>query len=354
METAIKSFAIKGTPISCNPYGEGHINHTYLVETDSGSRYILQHLNQTVFKDCKGLMNNVFMVTDYLSKQYDDPRSSLHLIPTTDGKPYLVDQDGEYWRVYDFVEDSICLQTSRSLDDFKSSGSAFGAFQSALAGFPADTLTETIPNFHNTPARYVQFKASLEKDPLGRTAEVKDEIDFILSREQDASYLQSRMESGELPLRVTHNDTKLNNILFDANTNEALCIIDLDTIMPGLVAYDFGDSIRFGASTGVEDEKDLSKIEMSMEHYKAYCDGFIPAIPGLSPAEIRSLPYGAKIITLENALRFLMDYIDGDTYYKIARPEHNLDRARTQIKLVSDMEAKFDQMMEIAEAYINN
>ena len=352
METAIKCFNLNGNPISFEKYGSGHINNTYLVVTDTGKRYIMQRLNNTVFKNCKGLMENVFNVTNYLSEMYDDPRRSLHLIPTNDGNPWFVDSEGAYWRVYDFVEDSVCLQTARSLEDFRNSGSAFGAFQAALTGFPADTLTETIPNFHNTPARYQQFKASLERNASGRMDEVKEEIDFILSREEDASYLQSRLMSGILPLRVTHNDTKLNNILFDAKTNDPLCIIDLDTIMPGLIAYDFGDSIRFGASTGAEDEKDLSKIEMSLDYYKAYCDGFIPACPGITPEEIRSLPYGAKIITLENALRFLMDYIDGDTYYKIARPEHNLDRARTQIKLVSDMEAKFDQMKEIVEAYI--
>ncbi len=354
METAIQSFLFDGNPISSKKYGEGHINQTYLVVTDKGKRYIMQRLNDTVFKDCEGLMRNVDAVTSFLAKKYDDSRRCLHLIPTKDGKAWFVDKEGKHWRVYDFVEESVCLQSPRSLDDFKNSGAAFGNFQAALLEFPASTLSETIPNFHNTPARYVQFKESLIRNVAGRIDEVKEEIDFILSREEDASYLQNKLNSGVLPLRVTHNDTKLNNVLFDEKTNDALCIIDLDTIMPGLIAYDFGDSIRFGASTGAEDEKDLSKIEMSLERYKAYCDGFIPACPGISPEEIRSLPYGAKIITLENALRFLMDYIDGDVYYKIARPEHNLDRARTQIKLVSDMESKFHQMLKIAEAFIKS
>ena len=352
METALKSFCFDGKPISSEKYGEGHINQTYLVVTDAGKRYIMQRLNHVVFKDPNGLMGNVDAVTSFLAKKYDDPRRSLHLIPTVNGDKWLIDPEGEYWRVYDFVEDSVCLQMARSPEDFKNSAAAFGAFQSALIDFPADTLCETIPNFHNTPARYEQFKESLKRNASGRADEVKEEIEFILSREKDAAYLQERLENGILPLRVTHNDTKLNNVLFDEATGNALCIIDLDTVMPGLVAYDFGDSIRFGASTGAEDEKDLSKVEMDLELYKVYCDGFVPACPGLTAEEIRSLPYGAKIITLENALRFLMDYIDGDVYYKTSRPEHNLDRARTQCKLVSDMESKFEEMKSICEAYI--
>ncbi len=352
METVLNSFSLNGNPISCERYGEGHINQTYLVVTDTGKRYIMQRLNQVVFKDPKGLMENVHAVTSFLANKYDDPRRSLHLVPTKDGASWLVDEEGHYWRVYDFVEDTVCLQKARSPEDFRNSASAFGDFQAALLDFPADSLTETIPNFHNTPSRYVQFKESLDKNPLSRAEEVKEEIEFILSREADASYLQSRLEGGVLPLRVTHNDTKLNNILFDAKSEDALCIIDLDTVMPGLVAYDFGDSIRFGASTGAEDEKDLSKVNFDMELYKVFADGFIKACPGLSAEEIRSLPYGAKIITLENALRFLMDYIDGDPYYQIAYPDHNLDRARTQIKLVSDMEDQFEEMKAVCEAYI--
>ncbi len=352
MESALKSFGFKGNPISCERYGEGHINQTYLVVTDEGNRYIMQRLSRNVFKDREGLMRNVEAVTSFLADKYEDPRRSLHLIPSVGGRAWFVDEEGEYWRTYDFVEGSICLQKPRSTEDFKNSASAFGNFQADLIDFPAETLTETIPNFHNTPARYERFKESIEKNASGRADEVREEIEFILSREKDASYLQDGLKEGRLPLRVTHNDTKLNNVLFDEKTDKPLCIIDLDTIMPGLIAYDFGDSIRFGASTGAEDEKDLSKIQMDLDLYKAYCEGFISSCPGITEEEIRSLPYGAKIITLENALRFLMDYIDGDVYYKIARPEHNLDRARTQCKLVSDMENKFDIMKNICEAYI--
>ncbi len=352
MNSILSKFCFDGNPISCEKYGHGHINHTYLVVTDTGRRYILQRLSQVVFKDPADLMSNVAAVTSFLSGKYDDPRRSLHLVPTIGGESWHVDDDGEYWRVYDFVEGSTCLQLPRSPEDFRNSAAAFGDFQASLAGFPVEDLCETIPNFHNTPKRYEQFKASIERNAAGRVDEVKEEIAFILDREEAASHLQSRLENGILPLRVTHNDTKLNNVLFDEVTGEALCIIDLDTVMPGLVAYDFGDSIRFGASTGAEDEKDLSKVSMDIELFRVYCDGFIPACPSLSPEEIRSLPYGAKIITLENALRFLMDYLDGDVYYQIARPEHNLDRARTQCKLVYDMESKFDEMKAICEAYI--
>ena len=353
METAIQSFCYEGDPVSCEKYGHGHINRTYLIVTDIGKRYILQRLSRSVFKDCAGLMENVKAVTTFLAKKYDDPRRSLHLVPAVNGDCYFVDEEGQYWRVYEFVENSVCLQAARTSRDFQNSAAAFGAFQAALIDFPAETLNETIPNFHNTPVRYEQFKASIRRDAAGRVKEVAEEIDFILSREDEASFLQNQLREGKLPLRVTHNDTKLNNVMFDAETGEAICIIDLDTVMPGLVAYDFGDSIRFGASTALEDEKDLSKVEMSLDLYRAYCDGFLPACPDLTVEEIRSLPYGAKIITLENALRFLMDYLDGDVYYNIARPEHNLDRARTQCKLVADMEKKFDQMREICEAYIS-
>ena len=353
MEDIIKSFCFNGNALSFEPYGEGHINNTYLVITDTGKRYILQRLSRAVFKDRDALMENVIAITSFLAKKYEDPRRSLHLIPVTTGKKYFVDGDGEYWRAYDFIEDSITLQTPRNLEDFKNSASAFGGFQKALIDFPAGSLHETIPNFHNTPARYRQFKESIERNTAGRLDQVQKEVDFILSREKGASLLQEQLKEGILPLRVTHNDTKLNNVLFDAATGEAICVIDLDTVMPGLVAYDFGDSIRFGASTAAEDELDLSKVTIDLNLFAAYCEGFIPSCPGLTPAEIRSLPYGAKIITLENALRFLMDYLDGDVYFKIARPQHNLDRARTQCKLVEDMEAKFATMVQICDSFIN-
>ena len=352
MNRVLERFCLNGRPLSCTPYGEGHINLTFLVVTDTKKRYILQRLSRAAFADIPGLMRNVTAVTEFLSGQSTDERSSLHLIPTLDGATWCRDGEGEYWRLYDFVEDSLCLQTPESPEDFYQSAVAFGQFQCRLRDFPAETLCETIPNFHNTPDRYRKFHLAVDADAAGRLASVMPEVRFLLDREEDAGALQRMRERGELPVRVTHNDTKLNNVMLDAVTRKALCVIDLDTVMPGLVAYDFGDSVRFGASTAAEDEKDLSRVEMSLDLYETYARGFIPACGGLTAAEIESLPLGAKIMTLENGMRFLTDYLEGDHYYHIAYPEHNLDRCRTQLKLVSDMEKKWDRMTESIRRYL--
>ncbi len=352
MNEILSRFVLSGKPVSCELYGRGHINRTYLVTTDSGAAYILQRVNRTVFHDIPGLMRNIAAVTAYLSAQGGDRRSSLHLIPTREGGSYYVDGEGETWRVFDFVEDSICLQAAETPEDFYRSAVAFGTFQRMLKDFPAETLCETIPNFHNTVDRYRIFHETLAADPLGRAAGVQAEIDFVLAREAEAGALQKLRESGELPLRVTHNDTKLNNIMFDRKTRAPLCIIDLDTVMPGLVSYDFGDSIRFGASTGAEDEKGLDKIAVDLRLYRSYADGFIPACGSLSRLEIETLPLGSKLMTLECGLRFLTDYLDGDHYFGIARPEHNLDRARTQFKLVADTEKKWDAIRAIVREHL--
>ena len=349
MEQILHAFALPGRAVSCEPYGQGHVNRTYLVTLEDGREYILQQLSRTAFHDIPGLMENVAAVTKFLAAQSDDPRACLRLLPTTDGRDYLVDRAGEYWRMFDFVPDSVCLQRAESPDDFYQSAVAFGSFQRMLRGFPAETLHETIPNFHNTPDRYRKLHAALNADALGRAKDVRPEIDFALARETDAAALQNMRDNGTLPLRVTHNDTKLNNVMLDAKTHEALCVIDLDTVMPGLAAYDFGDSIRFGASTGAEDEKDLSRIAVDLELYRIYTEGFVPACGGLTDAELDSLPLGAKLMTLECGVRFLTDYLEGDRYFAIARPEHNLDRARTQFKLVSDMEKKWNELCSIVK-----
>ena len=349
MEKAVYHFEFQGRPVSCEPYGHGHINRTYLVVTDAGVRYILQRINQVAFRDVPALMENVVSVTRFLAERCSDPREYLHLVPTLSGDHFHRDEDGEYWRAYDFIENSLCLQNARDEEDLFQSAIGIGRFQHMLHEFPAKTLHETIPNFHNTPDRYRIFHDVLKKDRLGRAQHVHREIDFVLSREEDVRRLQEQREQGILPVRVTHNDTKLNNVMLDAETGKALCVIDLDTVMPGLVAYDFGDSIRFGASTGAEDEKDLSKIEMSLSLYEVFTRGFLSACGTLTPAEISSLPHGAKTMTLECGLRFLTDYLDGDRYFATSREEHNLDRARTQFKLVSDMEKKWEEMTEITE-----
>ena len=349
MEAILQRFCLSGRPLTSERFGQGHINQTYLVTTDSGRRYILQRLSRAAFHDIPALMSNVAAVTSFLATRSSDERQTLHLIPAIDGGDWVKDEAGEAWRVYDYVEDSVCLQVPESPEDFYQSAVAFGSFQRMLADFPAETLHETIPNFHNTPDRYRIFREKLVADPLGRAAGVQREIDFVLEREEEAAALQRMRERGELPLRVTHNDTKLNNVLFDEKTRKALCVIDLDTVMPGLVAFDFGDSIRFGASTGPEDEKDLDRIGLDLSLYRRFTEGFIPACGVLTPREIETLPLGAKVMTLECGLRFLTDYLDGDHYFGIARPEHNLDRARTQFKLVEDTERRWSEIGDIIE-----
>ncbi len=351
MKDVISQFSLRGNAVSCERYGQGHINRTYLVVTDAGQRYILQRLSRAAFHDIPALMENVAAVTAFLSERTADPRGSLHLVPTREGGTYFRDGEGEYWRVYDFVEDSLCLQAPEIPEEFAQSAVAFGSFQRMLKDYPAETLHETVPDFHNTPDRYRRFRAALAADAVGRAAGVRREIDFALEHEEEGSLLQTMRVRGELPLRVTHNDTKLNNVMLDAVTRKALCVIDLDTVMPGLVAYDFGDSIRFGASTGPEDEKDLSRISMSMDRFRLFAGRFIPACGELTRQEVETLPLGAKIMTLECGLRFLTDYLEGDRYFGIAYPEHNLDRTRTQFRLVADMERKRDEMQKAVREY---
>ena len=343
-------FQTKGAALSCEPYGNGHINATYLVKTDE-EQYILQRINHHIFQDVPGLMRNVERVTAFLAEKDPDPRHSLHLVPAKDGAAYL-EAEGEFYRMYDFVHDSICLDAPETDEDFYQSAVAFGSFQRQLADFPANELSETIPRFHDTPNRYRALRAAIEKDALGRAASCREEIEFALAREADAAVMINLLAAGELPLRVTHNDTKLNNVMLDAKTRRPLCVIDLDTVMPGLAANDFGDSIRFGANTGAEDEKDLKKISLSLARYEAFARGFLEACgKALTPKEIETLPWGAKLMTLECGVRFLTDYLEGDTYFRIHRPEHNLDRTRTQFALVADMEKKWTQMCDIVKEF---
>ena len=345
----LNQFRLDAPAVSCERYGCGHINETYLVVTESGHRYILQKISNRAFPDVPGLMENISAVTEYLHTQISDPYGALTLIPTTDGKVYYHHGENSDWRVYDFIEGSICLQAPETPEDFYQSAIAFGTFQQQLAGFPAETLHETIKNFHNTPDRYRIFKEVLAKDVMGRAKDVQPEIDFVLAHEEVAGKLTGMLKEGKLPLRVTHNDTKLNNVMLSDTTRTPLCVIDLDTTMPGLSAYDFGDSIRFGAATAAEDEKDLSKVTMSLDLFRTFTKGFLKACPGLTEEERYALPLGAMTMTLECGTRFLTDYLDGDHYFGIHYPEHNLDRCRTQFKLVSDMETKWDEMMKIIE-----
>ncbi len=341
-------FRLDSAAESFQVFGNGHINETYLVTSERGTKYIIQKVNQSVFTKPEQVMANILAVTEHIRRKNPDPRSTLSVIEANNGNCYFRTEDGDFWRVYDFISDSICLEAAESLRDFYESAVGFGTFQKMLSDFPADMLYETIPDFHNTADRYRKFRAAIETDALGRAASVRREIDFFLEREEDGCRLGELLEEGKIPLRVTHNDTKLNNVMLDAITRKALCVIDLDTVMPGLAVNDFGDSIRFGASTAAEDEQDLEKVWMDLNLYRTYAEGFLFACgESLSNTEIDNLALGAKTMTLECGMRFLTDYLAGDTYFRIHRPLQNLDRARTHIKLVSDMETKWDIMNAI-------
>ena len=336
--------------VSVKPHGSGHINRTFAVETAGAQKYILQKINTEIFKDVEGLMENVVNVTDYLrgqiAKEGGDPeRGTMRALPTVDGKYYFKDAEGGCFRVYRLIDDVISLDQAENEEALYASGLAFGRFQAQLADYPAQTLHETIPDFHNTPKRYQAFEKAVEEDCCKRAASAAAEIAFIKARKAQTEILTDLLKAGELPLRLTHNDTKLNNVLLDPQTYEAVCIVDFDTIMPGLTAYDFGDAIRFGANTAVEDEPDTSRVSLSLPLYKAYVKGFMEGCgERLTPKEIETLPLGAKTITLEQGIRFLTDYLQGDTYYQTSHEGQNLDRCRTQLALVADMEQKWDEM----------
>ena len=347
MNEVLKAYDLEGRPISCTRYGSGHINETWLVVTSRPHLYILQKINSFVFPDTEGLMQNVIRVTRNLREKEPDPRRALQLVPCRDGRLYVRLGD-ETWRIYEFITGSVCLDQAETMEDFRQSGYAFGYFQEQLADFPAEELVEVIPGFHDTPRRYQALRRAVEEDKAGRAASCREEIAFYLEREQSAGVLTDMLRKGELPLRVTLNDTKLNNVMLDEETHEALCVIDLDTVMPGLAANDFGDSIRYGASTAAEDEKDLDKVRLSMPLYEAFTGGFLAACGGsLTPRELATLPEGARLMTLECGARFLTDYLQGDVYFRVARPEHNLDRTRTQMKLVREMEDHWQEMHRI-------
>ena len=361
LEDALYAFGF-GTQCSyVKPFGEGHINETYAVymPTDAGDEfaYILQRVNNNVFKDPAGVMENIFGVTEYLRnvirEEGGDPdRETLSCIKTKNGCTYFEDNEGQPWRCYNYISDSVCYQLVEDPEQFYQSGNSFGHFLKQLGNYPASSLKETIPDFHNTVKRFENFEKALKRDIKNRAVSCKPEIAFALDRKQDCKVLVEQQENGTLPLRVTHNDTKLNNILFDAKTGKGLCIIDLDTIMPGLAANDFGDSIRFGAATAEEDERDLDKMHFDISLYELYVKGYLEATRDvLTPEEIESLPWGARLMTLECGIRFLTDYLEGDTYFKTAYPEHNLVRARTQFRLVDEMEQQFDKMQEIVRNY---
>lgn len=354
----IEHFSLPSKAVIAEPLGKGHINSTFRVICEDGSKYSLQKINNHVFADVEGLMNNITSVTAFIKKKTEETggntdRCTLEVIKTKDGKNYYKENDDAYWRMYIYIDDVVSYQIVEDPIHFYYAGKAFGNFQKLLADFPAEKLVETIPNFHNTVSRYADFENTIALNRSGRAQEVEEEINFARKYKWLADELYPLIEKGELPLRVTHNDTKLNNILFDKDTGKPVTIIDLDTIMPGLSLYDYGDSMRFGTNPADEDEKDLSLVYSDMKLFESFTKGFLEECgPSLTAKEIELLPISALVMTYECGIRFLADHVDGDHYFKIEREGHNLDRCRTQFKLVADMEEKLDIMKAIVKKYI--
>ena len=349
MKEAIFQFPTAGTPCDCRQVKSGHIHKTYRISTDTGAQYILQRINQYVFPNVSAIMRNVHAINDYLGKTKQGKMPMIRYLKTREGQDYYDDGAGGAWRAYPFVENSLCLQRPETEEDFTECARAFGGFLYALDAFPVTQLEETIPHFHNTADRYQKLRSAMELDAAGRRAEVEAELRFAFAREEKGCELLRMMERGLLPIRVTHNDTKINNVLLDRDSRKAICVIDLDTIMPGLSAYDFGDAIRSGARTEAEDERDPSGVRLDLRLFCAFVKGFCESCPSLTEEEIRVLPLGAYTMTLECGIRFLTDYLEGDRYFSIDREKHNLDRARTQFKLLEDMEGKWDAMTRSVE-----
>ncbi len=333
----MEQFAI-GSKIE--PYGNGHINGTYSVEVP---RLLLQRINTDVFRNPDELMENIETVTEFLREKIvaaggDPERETLRIIKTVDGRNYYRDEENQVYRMYRFVENTKIIDSEKSYDNIFHAGKGFGRFQKMLSDFPVDKLHETIPNFHHTPKRVEALQTAIEEDRAGRAKNIEAEIAFALEHAKIADVVVSKMETGEVPVRVTHNDTKIDNILFDRETGEAVCVIDLDTVMPGSMLYDFGDALRMGASTGAEDETDLYKVRFDKEAFRAFARGYLEELgDDLTEAEFELLPISAALLTYECGIRFLTDYLNGDTYFKIHRENHNLDRARNQFKLVSEI-----------------
>lgn len=359
LEKIFLPFSEGGKIIEIIRYGKGHINDTYRVsvhmDKDQEKRYILQRINRSIFKDPVALMDNIVKVTEYLKECVekaggDVDKEVLQVVHTKEGAHHVL-HEGEFYRCYRFIEGARSYEIVGGPEDFYKSGQALGKFQRLLGEFEGQTLHETIKDFHNTEKRFVDFQKAVEDNTANRAIECAEEIQFYLEREKDTKIINGLLREGRLPVRVTHNDTKYNNVMIDDKTREAVCLVDLDTVMPGVSLYDFGDAIRSGATTALEDEKDLSKVHFDLSLFEAYVRGYFSQGEFLTDLEIEYLPFAAKIMTYECGMRFLKDYLEGDIYYKISYPEHNLHRARNQMKLVSDMEREYQQMIEIIRKY---
>jgi len=356
----ISQFQIDGRLIEVAPHGTGHINDTYASRFDTPRgqrRYVHQRINTRVFREPEKLMENVERVTRHLREKIaaaggDPQRETLNLVPALDGRPFHHDERDNIWRTYLFIEGARTYDVVENLDHVYSAARAFGEFQRMVSDLPGPRLHETIPHFHHTPRRLEAFEEAVGRDAAGRAAQVSDEIDFVRRRADQTCVLIDLLEQGKMPERITHNDTKLNNVMIDDTTGHGICVIDLDTVMPGLVGYDFGDAVRLGANPAAEDERDLSKVCIDLEMFERLARGYLDATRDvLTAEEIDHLAFSAMLITFEIGVRFLTDHLAGDEYFKVHRPGHNLDRCRTQFTMVADMEAKADRMAAIIDRY---
>lgn len=356
----ISGFDFIGEFVSVEPLDCGNINDTYIVTYKSNegiNKYIMQKINHYVFKEPNNLMKNIIAVTEHIRKKVmeqggDPTRETINFVSVKEGGFIHRCACGEYWRAYIYIDDVKTYQLVEEPVHFLNAGRAFGKFQRFLRDFPAEDLYETIPDFHNTPKRYQAFLKAVEEDAAGRVKDLAEEIAFIEQRAKYLSMVVDLIEKGDIPLRVTHNDTKFNNVLIDNRTGEGICVIDLDTVMPGSSLYDYGDSIRSGANIAGEEELDLSKVAMDLTLFEEFTRGFLEHTSDfLTPCEIEYLPFSAILITIELGMRFITDYINGDVYFKTSRPGQNLHRARVQFRLASDMEAKYESMKAIVDRY---
>lgn len=362
LEAIARNFNLTGELKECENNLCGHINDTFILNCEDynkeNKKYVLQRINSNIFEKPEEVMENIYNITSHLKdkiiKENGNPlRETLNIVKTKDNKNFYKDEKGNYFRVFDFIDGASTYQLVEKPEHLYTAGKALGKFQKQLSDFDASKLYETIVDFHNTEKRFEAFLEALKKDEVGRAKDIKDEIKFILDREDETRILVNMIKEGKLPIRVTHNDTKFNNIMIDDETEEGIALIDLDTVMPGLSLYDFGDSIRSGATKALEDEKDLSKVNFDLELYENFTKGFLEnAKDFLTKEEIEYLPFSAKLITFECGMRFLTDYLMGDVYFKTQRDNHNLDRARNQFKLVSDMEKEMDNMKKIVYSCI--
>lgn len=358
VQSASQQFQIFGEFLSAEPYGSGHINDTYLATYDVGGtvvRYIHQRVNHNIFKNVPALMENIERVTKHIATKLagarDCSRGTLTVIPTREGKAFHKDADGNFWRTYLFIEKARTYDAIESPKQAYEAAKAFGRFQGMLADFPAPRLNDTIPDFHNTPKRLAALEAALAADVCGRAKLAKPELEFIMHRKALTRELLDLNTQGLIPERITHNDTKLNNVMLDDATGTGICIIDLDTVMPGLALYDFGDMVRTATSPAKEDEKNLSLVTMQFPMFEALARGYLESAGSfLTKTEKSRLAFSGKLITLEIGIRFLTDYLSGDTYFKVHREGHNLDRCRTQLKLVESIEAQEAAMNKLVES----